>query len=171
VSAFVVGLDLAMGKTGVAERNGATRTIEPGKHAAGDNRLAVLAADVAHSVVGADLVVIEEAPPGLKGPAIKAIHMVHGAIRLGLMGSGLRYITVNPTTLKLFATGKRGATKADMALALYKRFALELADDNQVDAFWLRAAGLHLLGEPVFPLPAAQVAALDVVRGQLAGAP
>lgn len=170
MSTFVVGLDLAMGKTGIAERNGATRTFEPSKYAAGDARLAVLAAAVSHSVVGADLVVIEEAPPGLKGPAIKAIHMVHGAIRLGLMGSGIRYVTVNPTTLKQFATGKASATKADMALALYKRFALELADDNQVDAFWLRAAGLQLIGEPVFPLPAGQVAALDKVRGQLGGA-
>ena len=167
MSARVVGLDLSMSATGLADPDGWTTTIKP--KLAGDERLVEIAFGVTERVLDARLAVIEEAPPGLKGPAIKAIHMVHGAVRHQLVVVGLRYVTVNPTTLKRYATGKPAATKTEMALALYKRwFGLELADDNQVDAWWLRAAGLELLGEPAVKLPAVQVAALDVVRGQLA---
>lgn len=165
MSARVVGLDLSMGAAGLADPDGWTKTIKP--KLTGDERLVEIAFAVTERVLDARLAVLEEAPPGLKGPAIKAIHMVHGAVRHQLVVIGLRYITVNPTTLKLFATGKPSATKADMALALYKRAGLELADDNQTDAWWLRAAGLELLGEPVVDLPAVQVAALDKVRAGL----
>lgn len=167
MTARVAGLDLSMTATGVIDHLGEAHTIRPTWR--GDRRLLEIR-DCVGLIVGADLdlAVLEEAPPGLKGPAIKAIHMVHGAVRCALHQWGIRYAAINPTTLKLFAAGKRGATKADMALALYKRAGLELADDNQVDAAWLRFAGLELLGEPAVKLPAVQVAALDVVRGQLA---
>ena len=48
-----------------------------------------------------------------------------------------------------------------MALALFRRTGLELANSDETDAWWLRAAGLHLLGHPIVDLPAAQAAALD----------
>jgi hypothetical protein len=160
-----MGLDLSMGATGLADVDGWTTTIKP--KLAGDLRLVEIGYAVIDRRLNASLAVLEEAPPGLKGPAIKAIHMVHGAVRHQLVVVGLEYITVNPTTLKQFATGSTRATKADMAVALFKRAGLELGDDNQVDAWWLRAAGLQLLGAPVVKLPAAQVAALDKVRDRL----
>jgi Holliday junction resolvasome RuvABC endonuclease subunit len=164
VSARVVGLDLSMTSTGIAHVEGMTATFKPRK--TGDARLLEIYEEiwVSASVADVDLVVIEEAPPGLKGPAIKAIHMVHGAIRLGLIESDVRYIAVNPTTLKQFATGKASADKTAMAMALYKRTGLELPTNDEVDAWWLRAAGHELLGEPLVTLPAAQVAALDKIR-------
>lgn len=164
----VVGLDLSMTATGIADVDGLTWTVRT--RGAGDRRLVEIVTVTNVATTSADLVVIEEAPPGLKGPAIKAIHMVHGAVRLGLLDQDKRYITVNPTTLKAFATGKAGADKTAMAMALFKRTGLELPTSDEVDAWWLRAAGLQLLGEPVVELPKAQVEALDKVRAQLGGA-
>lgn len=154
----VVGLDLSITATGICDETGDTITVKPRN--SGDSRLIEIVAAVAVTTRGADLVVIEEAPPGLKGPAIKAVHMVHGAVRVALLTQNKQIAVINPTTLKRFATGKPGASKTDMALALYKRAGLEFPDDNQVDAWWLRAAGLQMLGYPAVQVPAAQVAAL-----------
>jgi Holliday junction resolvasome RuvABC endonuclease subunit len=168
VSARVVGLDLSMTATGIADHLGVTWTVKTRR--VGDERLVEIVQVVNVATSGVDLAVIEEAPPGLKGPAIKAIHMVHGAVRLGLLDRRTRYIVVNPTTLKAFATGKSSADKTAMAMALFKRTGKELGSADEVDAWWLRAAGLELLGEPVVQLPVAQVAALDKVRAAMAGA-
>jgi Holliday junction resolvasome RuvABC endonuclease subunit len=161
----VLGLDLSMTATGVCLPDGTTYTIKTNpKH--GDRRLFQIVDEIvshlgepAHGI-NADLAVIEEAPPGLKGPAIKAIHMVHGAVRLRLTELNLPYVEVNPSTLKIYATGNKGADKPSMAVAAFKRAGAEFADDNQCDAWWLRAAGLDHLGHPLFPLPQAQRAAL-----------
>jgi len=163
----VVGLDLSMTSTGVCEADGKTWTVRT--RDVGDRRLIEIVAAVAVSTRGADLVVIEEAPPGLKGPAIKAVHMVHGAVRVALLTQDLRYVAVNPTVLKRFATGKAAADKTAMAMALFKRTGLEPANNDEVDAWWLRAAGLQLLGEPVVELPAVQVAALEKLAGAVSG--
>jgi Holliday junction resolvasome RuvABC endonuclease subunit len=168
MSARVAGLDLSMSASGLADAAGATLTIKPRE--SGDQRLVEIVAATSVITRSVDLAVLEEAPPGLKGPAIKAIHMVHGAVRLALLTQGVRYIAINPTVLKQYATGKAGADKTAMAMALYKRTGLELPTSDEVDAWWLRAAGLQLLGEPVVELPAAQVAALDKVLAAMGGA-
>ena len=157
----VLALDLSITAPGIALPDGTTHTVKTNpKH--GDRRLQHIVEAIG-SAIGdrdsgndIDLVVMEEAPPGLKGPAIKAIHMVHGAVRLWLIGEGLPYVVINPTTLKAFATGATGADKTAMAMAAYKRAGREFGDDNQCDAWWLRAAGLDWYGQPEFTLPQAQ---------------
>lgn len=161
--ARVVGLDLSMTATGYALPDGRTGTIKTNpKH--GDKRIQHLVTEIGlllgegHDGLGhaCDLVVMEEAPPGLKGPAIKAIHMVHGAVRLYLMDFDTPYALINPTTLKAFATGRTSADKTAMAMAAYKRAGREFADDNACDAAWLRWAGLDWLGCPEVAVPQAQ---------------
>lgn len=157
----VLGLDLSMTASGICMPDGTTATIKTNpKH--GDKRLNVIVTEIAlalgdrnygHNI---DLVVMEEAPPGLKGPAIKAIHMVHGAVRLMLNDFDTPYAVINPTTLKAYATGKSNADKPSMAVSAFKRAGIEFADDNQCDAAWLRWAGLDQLGHPQFGLPQAQ---------------
>lgn len=158
----VVGLDLSITATGVCLPDGTTQTIKTNPKD-GDKRLQAIVDRVGMALGGdprdgdtCDLVVIEEAPPGLKGPAIKAIHMVHGAVRLRLIDFGTPYAVINPTVLKAYATGSTSADKTAMAMAAYKRTGREFADDNQTDAAWLRWAGLDRLGHPEFTLPAAQ---------------
>lgn len=158
----VVGLDLSMTATGICRANGTTRTVAT-RQQDGDKRLCVIRTAVLEDAFGADLVVLEDAPPGLKGPAIKAIHMVHGAVRSLLVDMGVPYAAVNPSTLKLYATGSKSADKIAMALSAFKRAEKEFADDNACDAWWLRSAGLTALGHTAFSLPIAQVRALSVV--------
>lgn len=156
----VIGLDLSITASGVCLPDGTTHTIKT-RDKDGDKRLMAIADRVSDVLTGGALVVMEEAPPGLKGAAIKAIHMVHGAVRLRLISAGIDYALINPTTLKGYATGKPGADKIAMAMAAYKRAEIEFADDNQCDAWWLRAAGLDWLGHPIVQLPAAQRAHLN----------
>ena len=104
--------------------DGATSTIKT-RDKDGDRRLQAIVDGIGvalgegHDGIGdgVDLVVMEEAPPGLKGPAIKAIHMVHGAVRLRLIDFGTPYVVINPTTLKAYATGSTSADKTAMAMA------------------------------------------------------
>lgn len=158
----VLGLDLSMTATGIAFPNGNTSTVATNaKHR--DARLVVIRDAVTLALTGVDLVVMEEAPPGLKGPAIKAIHMVQGAVRVALLDMGVPYAVVNPSTLKAYATGRKGADKTAMALAAFKRGVQEFPDDNQCDAWWLRLMGLDHFGLTPIAMPQAQRAFLDSV--------
>jgi Holliday junction resolvasome RuvABC endonuclease subunit len=166
---LVVGLDLSITATGIAWADGTTSTTG-GPAKVGDHRLL----SIVHAVRGAcnitdclvqrgpDLVVIEDIPTHAHGAGVTA--MVHGAVRAELLRAEDPYVLVPPATLKKYATGRGNATKAGMAVALYRRFGLELADDNQVDSFLLRAAGLHAMGHPIFDVPKAQSDALAKVQ-------
>lgn len=149
----VLGLDLSIAATGLARPDGSTFTIPV--RMPGDWRLMEIEAEV-HKVVqeGVDYAVIEDLPTHAKAAGITG--MVHGAIRLLLMTENVPYVVVTPATLKAYATGKGNSDKTAMALAAFKRTGREFADDNQCDAFWLRAAGLDWYGQPEFDLPKAQ---------------
>ena len=161
----VVGLDLSITATGVALADGSVLTVGPPAKLA-DRRLLSLRDHVAIAFDRTDrpveLVVIEG--PVVRSSAAVVIGMVHGVMRADLLDRGIPYAIVPPATLKKYATGKGNADKTAMALALYKRTGLELADDNQVDAWWLRAAGLHHLGCPIVDVPQAQADALAKVE-------
>jgi Holliday junction resolvasome RuvABC endonuclease subunit len=159
----VAGLDLSITATGVALPDDTLKTVT-GKAKDGDGRLAHLfgvALDLAN--LRLDLVVIEDLPTHAHGAGITG--MVHGAVRCALISRGVPYLLVPPATLKKYATGKGNAPKPDMRMALYKRTGIDVSDDNQVDAWWLRAIGMQVLGEPIIDLPAAQIAALSKLYG------
>ena len=153
----VLGLDLSMTASGICFPNGNTSTVATNAKDK-DARLVVIRNAVRSAVISTrpDLVVMEEAPPGLKGPAIKAIHMVQGAVRTALLDLEVPYAVVNPSTLKAYATGRKGADKTAMAMAAFKRADREFADDNQCDAWWLRVMGLDWFGYADVLLPVAQ---------------
>lgn len=154
----VVGLDLSMTATGIAWCDGSTYTVKTKRD--GDRRLPEICHEVGIAVAerGIDLVVIEDLPTHAHGAGITG--MVHGAVRAYLLRLRVPYVLLTPATLKKYATGRGNAGKPEMAVALFKRAGLELTDDNQVDAAWLRFAGLQMLGHPAVQVPAAQVAAL-----------
>lgn len=150
----VIGLDLSITTTGICYPDGSTLTV-PTKTEQGDLRLLHIAEAVRLAIgAGVDLAVIEDLPTHAHGAGITG--MVHGVVRSELMQAGVPYALVVPSTLKAYATGKGTADKPMMAVAAFKRAGVEFKDDNQCDAFWLRAAGLDWLGEPLFELPAAQ---------------
>lgn len=164
MSPYVVGLDLSLTATGLADTPG-TRTIRSGD-LRGTTRFSWIASDIFDDgiIQAADLVVIEGPSYGSMSGAghhEAAGLWWHIAYRLDTLD--VPYAVIPPTTLKKFATGSGKATKPDMRMALFQRAGLDLRDDNQVDAWWLRAAGLDILGRPLVDLPKAQREALDKV--------
>lgn len=163
----VLGLDLSITATGIAAWDGRPLSTIRTVPEDGDQRLRRIMVTVradawdhlAHESI--ELAVIEDLPTHAHGAGITG--MVHGAVRVALMERGVPYALVPPATLKKYATGRGNATKADMRMALYQRAGVDVRDDNQVDAWWLRAAGLDHLGHPVVDLPKAHRAALDAV--------
>ncbi|TDD32470.1 Holliday junction endonuclease [Actinomadura sp. KC06] len=169
-----VGLDLSLTATGIAPVSGVTLTVQPGKGLRGAARLAemregILTITTAGGVP--DVVAIE-------GPAYSRAlgaghHEAAGLwwqVVCALHTAGIPYAVVTPSTLKKYATGRGNATKADMRVALLQRTGLDLRDDNQVDAWWLRCAALDSVCEAPVALPKAQRDALSKVEWPKAGA-
>ncbi|MFF5404565.1 Holliday junction endonuclease [Streptomyces misionensis] len=162
----ILGLDLSITATGYALPDGQTGTFKgPWK---GDWRLVAIRTAIAGHADAIDLAVIEDLPTHAKAAGITG--MVHGAVRTVLMEYGVPYALVTPATLKAYATGKGNADKTAMAIAALKRADREFADDNQCDAWWLRAAGLDWYGSPEFDMPKAQCDRLSKVTWPQLGA-
>lgn len=161
----VIGIDPSMTATGIAHCDGTTETVTYPKGCTGDARLEVLLHSVEEAVLKTEvhfrLAIIEDLPTHAHGAGITG--MAQGVVRLALTMNYCPYTIVTPATLKKFATGKGNATKADMRMSLYQRAGLDLRDDNQVDAWWLRELGLHLADQPSISLPKTHLAALDKV--------
>lgn len=156
----VAGLDLSMTATGACRTGDLGEAewslIKPKQLK--DRRLGEIRAAVREVVTGCDLVLIELLPPNMKSAGITG--MVHGVVRAMLLDRGIPYGDVGPSSLKKYATGKGGASKTEMSLAAMKRGDVEIAEDNQCDAWWLWIMANDHLDQPVFPLPQAQRAML-----------
>jgi hypothetical protein len=170
---IVVGLDLSLTAAGYAGPDG-TKVFASTGHK-GDtlsrraSRLIDLACRIGDAVIAAnpaggppDLVIIE-------GPAFSRVtgsmHDRSGlwwlVVAQLIETLSLDVIEVTPSALKKYITGKGNATKSDMRVAIFKRFGLDLADDNEADAFALRALGLDILSHPLAAMPAAHRAGLE----------
>jgi Holliday junction resolvasome RuvABC endonuclease subunit len=163
----VIGLDLSLTGTGIAYHDGEMTTVTT-KTSDRDSRLLAIEWAI-HIAIGtevdgppvADLAVIEDLPTHAHGSGITG--MVQGVARTVLLKATVPYALIPGATLKKYATGRGNATKADMRMALFQRAGIDERDDNRVDAWWLRAAGLEHLGHPIVDLPKAQREALAKV--------
>ena len=160
----VVGLDLAVLSSGVALA-GRTLTVSPGasKDAERLSRIhrAMLRLLDAEKP---DLVVIEgySFSRGLAGA--RSVAEVGGVVRLLLWHLKIPYVEVPPASLKLFATGSGRADKTAMRTAARRAAPIESwANDDEVDAWWLRRVGLAIVGK-LSPLEPYQRAALERVH-------
>lgn len=156
----ILGLDLSIAAPGFAGVDGATHSLKLDAKR-GDSRLNTIADEAVRLSARAHLVVIEDLPTHAHGAGITG--MVHGAVRAALLYALVPYVLVPPASLKKFSTGRGNADKTAMALAAFKRFGREFADDNQCDAAWLRWMGLAAYGALSVELPAAQTEALGKV--------
>ena len=158
MSALVIGVDPSITATGVALSDGSL-VIVGGKADRGDERLLDIACLIGTVTAQAHLVVLEDLPTHAHGAGITG--MAQGVVRLMCLRAGVPYVTLPPAVLKKYATGRGNGTKGDMRMALYQRAGIDERDDNKVDAWWLRAAGMQAYGQPVVTVPAAQARALE----------
>lgn len=99
----------------------------------------------------------------------------HGAFELGMVW-GLFWRTmwvtslnsivtlVNSSILKMHATGKGGAAKAQVLAEAIRRLDYQGHDHNEADALWLADMGARLHGYDRPALPASHIKALDRLR-------
>lgn len=173
-----MGLDLAAQLSGLALPDGTTTSVTAppprGKTRSLVDDLARLD-HVTSAVEGflddfrPHLVVMEGYAPGIRSSAAHRLAEIAGAVRLACHRAHAPLAIVAPNQVKAYATGRASARKSDMVLALYKRAALELGTEDEVDAWWLRAMGADHLGHPVATLPAAHRAVLDRISWPLTG--
>lgn len=157
----VVAFDPSLTATGVCDAEGKTYRVG-GDAKVGDRRLQKIYDLVLEVAAVADYALMEDLPTHAQGAGKTG--MAQGVVRLALVQLAVPFTTVTPASLKKFATGSGNADKADMRMSLFQRAGIDLKDDNQVDAWWLRALGLHHFGEPLVDLPSKHLEALRKVE-------
>lgn len=88
-------------------------------------------------------VYIEGLSMGSKGSKMFELAGLHFFIRIFLSENGYNYKVIPPTTLKKFVTGKGNAQKNLMLLNVYKRWGVDLDNDNICDAYSLSRMALE----------------------------
>lgn len=152
-----MGIDPSVTATGIAvESEGFSfRHTSPlkAKKLKGDYRLIGLFDEITYTIGWVDmmgfpvkLAIMEDLPTHAKSAGLTG--RAQGAVRMALSEAGVPYMSLPPATLKKAATGKGNADKAAMRAALPQAYSDVLADDNQVDAFWLAEIAKHYMGEP-----------------------
>lgn len=162
----IVALDLSLTSTGWAHNDGsafAVGTFTPGK-LRGVERLAHLrgrALSLLNSGYG--MLIIED---GLvRSSSAKVLGELHGVIKMALHDGGHPPpVLVSPASVKVYATGKGNAGKPDMLSSAIQRLGYTGANPDEVDALWLLAMGLDMMGEPLVKLPEQHRRALSKVQ-------
>lgn len=161
----VLGIDPSLTGTGIAHETGQLTVSTDSSQADGPRLTAIYSAVTDHIGLAVRLAVIEDLPTHAKGAGRTG--MAQGVVRFALDQLDVPTVIVTAATLKKFATGNGNANKGDMRLELYKRAGIDVRDDNQVDAWWLRAIGKHLLSEPLVELPKTHTSALNALATQV----
>jgi hypothetical protein len=185
---LVLGLDLSLTNTGVAHINGVTESLRAPERKRSKGERRTLDDDMARlgwlldqitpftsrifdpasgrplvEVPVPHLVVIEDYAFSRGDSHSHALGELGGIVRLDLWERGIPFVLVGPSSLKTYATGRGNAKKNDVRMERFKRTGVDERDDNQNDAWWLRAMALDALGCPVLQLPTTHRRALDGV--------
>jgi Holliday junction resolvasome RuvABC endonuclease subunit len=93
-------------------------------------------------------------------PGQSRIHELGGIVRYHLAREQHNWLEVPPSTLKKFLTGKGNADKNVVLKEVYRRYGLDLNDDNMADAF-----GLAKIGEAMISTAGLPVFQVEVIEG------
>lgn len=168
---LIVGLDLSLTNTGISRalvNPDAPPSIVvlnvkskpppvPAGHkqpllSARSRRLRHIAGDIIDTCRGASLIVVE-APAYSKNQG--AAHDRAGLwwlVVARLTGAGLHVVEVEPTVVKVYATGKGNVGKDEVLAAVVRRYVdVPVADNNQADALVLAAMGARFAKLPIEP--------------------
>lgn len=163
----VLGLDVSANATGLALPSGRCETFRPRTTDVGE-RLRRISAHIAAVLAESrpEVAVIEGYAHHARG-ALSTIRLaeVGGAVRLALRSACVPWVEVPPMKLKRFAAGTGAATK-DLVVGAAREAGAVVEDDNQADAWWLRAMGrLGIDGVDVRGLPRLAVVRAGIVAG------
>lgn len=95
-----------------------------------------------------DLVVIEGLYVGQRNNTLELAEL-HGLVKQQLWLTGVPYVLVAPTTLKLYAAGNGRADKATVRIGVEERYDRTCGDDNQADALALLGMAADHYGQPI----------------------
>lgn len=157
----VVGIDPSLTGTGICDPDG-NMSVVRGPAVLGDARLQLIYDAVLAAAALADHAIVEDLPTHAMGAGKTG--MAQGVVRLALVQLQVPISLVTAATLKKFATGNGAADKKQMRAALLERTGMDVRNDNKVDAWWLRAAGLQHFGLLPFKLPATHLGTLQKVE-------
>ncbi len=175
----IIGLDLSLTGTGIAATHsgaGQSRlwctTIAPRRRPSETTIDHHRLHDIISAVTGLasmkpDLVVIEK-PLQRSGQGDTSIRLaeLHGPVKHWLWARGIRYVDVNLTHVKQYATGSGNADKPTVlssVISTYGRL-LHIADHNQADAVSLLAMALDAYGQPLAEVPDTHRRALKATK-------
>lgn len=118
-----------------------------------------------------DLLVVEGPSYASKGNATIDLGRLHGVLEHQAWDGGtttmVKFATVAPSSVKVYATGKGNASKNEVLTAAVRRLGYDGSDDNVADALWLHAAVSDALGNPTVDVPQNHRRALDAVAKAL----
>lgn len=145
----VAGLDPSLTSFGWASQHGVGHVETAARDRAGlvptERRMSEIRSAVLAGVQGCHLAVIEGFSFGSQYSR-EVMGGVHWVIRVALFGNRIVSAVVQPSKLKVFATGNGGATKDEMIDAARAELLYFGDCDDEADALWLRQMGLAAYG-------------------------
>ena len=169
----ILGIDPSLTRTGIAitDTDGIAVTHLTSKGKAGAtpaesaerlDRLSDDLSNLAASLGDVALAVIESPAMAHANAGTSLINGLWWTYVRALHSAGVPIVTVAPTTLKVYATGKGTAGKDEVLLQVARRYPMVTIESNdQADAVVLAALGWHLVtGKPWVDLPASHTRAL-----------
>lgn len=153
----MIGLDLSLTGTGIAhthDHNGkpaiGCRTVHTGGRR-GHDRIQDILVDVAAAARSCPhIAVVEGAFVGQNNNTVPLAEL-RGVVLHWLWTKGVPYVSIAPSTLKVWAAGNGAATKTAVREAVTADYGhlCHVGDDNQADALALLAMGMHVYGQPL----------------------
>jgi crossover junction endodeoxyribonuclease RuvC len=165
----VVGIDPSLTATGLSVvvcDSGYVATQRLATKLRGHERLDWIVNNVGVWLIGArpDLAVIEGPSYGSTGSTYHQLAGLWWLVAHKVHSARVPYAIVTPQQRAKYATGKGGAAKDAVLLAVAKRYPdVEVESNDEADALLCAAMGARHLGRPIDDLPQTHLAAMDAV--------